>query len=193
MALFKNRFDKQFEGYERRTVYDNQGNEKTKYVYVKEYFSPQLSDREFIIRKVINWVLFIVMGVLQGWAGTRQVAVNFMTVVTAFQGISVVGMIILIIYLARHTAASLKMKIDQHKNAHDKFMAMSLIEAIALICASLAMLVYSFFDTITRGATEYLAIGAYALAAVCSAVMWFLERRGPNTKCCRRTRFNHSV
>lgn len=174
----KNRFDRFFEGYEQRTTYDRDGNEKTRFVYTSDYYSPKMEQKSFIIRKVINAVLLIVMAVLQFYAGISEtIPMNHTKMMGIVQCLDILALIVSAVYIVKHIAAPYKMEIHTYKGAHNNFVTAHLICLAVSVCAFLAAIVSTIiFGTGFSG--EYILWNvAYLVAPVCMCVIWFLEKK----------------
>ena len=180
MALYgnrKKRFDKLLEGYEPRTYYDANGNEKTKLVYVSDYYQPNITEKQFTARKIINIALFIAAGALQIFAGVQNVGVNMMIVGAEFQGLGIVASIITAIYLGSYTIAHYKMEKQSYRNAHTKFKTMSCITAAILAAVFILFIVLNCIDGWSSGFMSVLITICYIIAAGCFFVMFILEHK----------------
>ncbi len=173
----ESRFNRYFEGYEKRTVIDEKGKEKTKMVYVLDYYRPRLTEKGFLYRKILYIVLFLISAAAQIFSGLRSDIPMNMTKYMGFaQCLGILALILVAIYLCSHLSAPYNMEVRSHRNAHDKLVIMSMIGMFILlaifITAIVTMIVFGSFTVMS-----FIWAFMYLLAAACIAAIWLLEKR----------------
>ena len=173
----ESRFNRYFEGYEKQTVYDENGREKTKMVYVLDYYRPRLSEKAFTGRKVLNVVLFLIAAGAQVFSGIRtDIPMNMSKVMGFAECLGILAMILVAIYICSHLSAPYNMEIRSYRNAHDKLILMSMIGACILgavfLAAVVMMIIFSSFSFLS-----FVWAFMYLLAAVCILAICLLEKR----------------
>ena len=171
------RFNRYFEGYQQRMVIDRNGEEQMKYVYVLNYYRPQLSEKAFIARKVINIVLFLAAAALQIAAGLMPgIIMNVVRYMGFAQCLGILAMVFAAIYIFSHVGAPYTMEIHSYKGAHEKLSIASLISAIILgvifITAVVTLIVYRSFSFVS-----FVWAFMYLLAALAILAISILERK----------------
>ena len=173
----ESRFNRYFEGYEKRVVMDENGKEKMKMVYIMDYYRPRLTEKGFTARKIINVVLFLISAAAQIFSGLRSDIPMNMTKYMGFaQCLGILALILVAIYLCSHLSAPYNMEIRSYRNAHDKLVIMSMIGTFILlaifITAIVTMIVFGSFTVMS-----FIWAFMYLLAAACIAAIWLLEKR----------------
>jgi len=179
MAYFsrKNRFNRYFEGYEQRTQYDRNGNETTKFVYVGNYFQPVITEKAFIIRKVIYTVLLIAAIAMQFAAGIiDSIPMNHTKQMGVAQCLCILGFIAVAIFVISYVSSGHKMEQRSYKNAHDILIIMALVTWLVILASFICGIVTTFM---VGGAFTFMYVLwllAYLVSAACIFVIWYLEK-----------------
>ena len=181
MAFFsrKNRYNRYFEGYEQRTDYDRYGNEKQKYVYVGNYFQPDMTESQFRIRKAINIFLLIASYALNLAAGiipTAAIPMNNTKVMGVAQCLAILSLIATTVYVVTHASSPYAMEIHAHKGSHERLTVVSLITWLVLAAVFIAAVAASFIYAKGFSLNVVLWLLAYLASAASIFVIWFLEK-----------------
>lgn len=185
----ESRFNRYFEGYEKRVVMDENGKEKMKMVYIMDYYRPRLTEKGFTARKIINVVLFLISAAAQIFSGLRSDIPMNMTKYMGFaQCLGILALILVAIYLCSHLSAPYNMEIRSYRNAHDKLVIMSMIGTFILLAifvmAIVTMIVHGSFTVMS-----FIWAFMYLLAAACIAAIWLLEKRTEYDKVAHNSSF----
>ena len=170
------RFNRYFEGYERRTIVDRNGQERTKFVYIKEYYRPKMSEGAFTGRKVLNIVLFLIAAAAQVYAGFASLPMNSVKYMGFAQCLGILGMILLAVYLITHMSAAYTMEIHAYKGAHEKLTIAGMLVTIGFgaifIAALVAMIICKSYTFMS-----FIWLLMYLIAACAILIIWLLEKR----------------
>lgn len=170
------RFNRYFEGYQKRTVIDRNGEEKVKFVYTLDYYRPQMSQNSFIIRKVIYIVLFLIAAAVQLLAGLQEIPMNHVQYMGFAQCLGILAMILIGVYLCIHLTAPYTMEVHAYRGAHEKFITATLIASIGMgvifLCALVTMIICSSLSF-----RSVIWVFLYLVAAGVIFVMWMLEKK----------------
>lgn len=173
----KARMDRIFEGYEKRIVTDENGKEKVKFVYIKEYFTPQMTKNEYLIIKIMYSVLFLISAACQLYAGLKNVPMNIHYKHMGFaQCVGILALVITAIYIGSKLTAPYEMEIYAYKNSHNKLITASTIAVILIGAVFVTAVVTMFIAGAVSLAHILWALIYLAAAAAVFVIMW-LERR----------------
>ena len=179
MGIFnpKNRFNKMFEGYEQRTEYDRYGNESRKYVYVSNYYEPDMTETQFRLRKLINVLLLIVaiagnivVGII------KDIPMNRAKYFGIAQCLSILALIAAAVFIVAHLMTPYKMEIHQYNTAHEKMRVVTLISWLVMAAVAVCSIVSIFVYISTFNITYIFWALAYVIAALSIFFVWFLEK-----------------
>ena len=171
------RFNRYFEGYEKRTFIDRNGEERTKFVYTKEYYQPKMSNGAFTARKVLNVVIFLAAGAAQLFSGLMSgCPMNSLKYMGFAQCLGILAMILMAVYICIHMAAPYTMEIHSYRGAHEKFSIAALIVTVGMAAIFITALV-SMIICHASGFTNIVWCAMYFIAAALFFLMWFLEKK----------------
>ena len=173
----ESRFNRYFEGYEKRIVMDSNGKEKMKMVYVLDYYRPRLTEKSFLGRKILNVALFLISAAAQIFAGLQNgIPMNHAKYMGFAQCLGILALILIAIYMCSHLSAPHTMEVRSYRNSHEKFSLMAMIGTFILLAvfltAVVTMILFGSF-----GFSSFIWAFMYLLAALCLAAIWLLEKK----------------
>jgi len=152
------------------------GKVKKRYIYVGEYYEPQISHSHQIKLRVIYCALFLIAAVIYGFTAFQSTASNLKSIISVFSAFSLVSLIFVLYVLIFYVVSIGKMTVGDYKTLHKPLWRNSIITAGLMWFTALESLIF-WFATKCSDWRSLLCVFGYAVPGVLLFIIFLLERK----------------
>ena len=165
------------EGYEEKSESIDGGTAfRVKYVYTGNYFKPMMSEKRFILHKIMNVLFALVSFGLQIIGGTSRLLLNSLFIVNSFQTFSLLASILSLAGVIYYATKPQKMEIHYYKRFHKQFpwayFASWMSTVCIIICSIIGLILFK-----ERQIGQYIPFFIMnAVSCILMFVVWITEK-----------------
>ena len=171
-------YHKYFRGYTEIRKLNEKGRVRVERYYVRPWIVSGLSERRYWLVRLLYACLSVVSSVLFVVALLQRIPANYSMIVALPGYISIVLLFLLLVSVAGYVFVPKKMTLWDHASSTSRLKRFSLAAGIGQMLTALATTGYLLYYRIFVSETLQ-SIFLVAASAVCSAVIYFVERKLP--------------
>lgn len=164
------------EGYSTRTEVGPDGKKRSVSVYEGAYYTPDVSRKQWILRKTAYMALLVLAAALFLLAATAEIQGNYQKVLALLQAVDVVCVLWLFRKMISYCASGRKLTVGEYQNISKALIRTAMAAAFGFAATAAAELALLFWSVPGERGKTVLCVTLYACCGLCMWALFRLEK-----------------